>query len=96
MFSDSDLQAIGLTFRLAATATAILLLFGTPLAWWLARSRWRYKFLLETLVALPLVLPPTVLGFYLLLALAPNSNRIAVAVAASRKVRPMALSLIHI
>ena len=72
MFSDSDLQAIGLTFRLAATATAILLLFGTPLAWWLARSRWRYKFLLETLVALPLVLPPTVLGFYLLLALAPN------------------------
>lgn len=72
MFSDSDLQAIGLTLKLAATATAILLLFGTPLAWWLARSRWRYKFVLETLVALPLVLPPTVLGFYLLLALAPN------------------------
>jgi molybdate transport system permease protein len=47
-------------------------LLGTPLAWWLSRTRWRFKFLLEALVALPLVLPPTVLGFYLLVALGPH------------------------
>jgi molybdate transport system permease protein len=52
--------------------TAILLLVGTPVAWWLARSRWRFKFLVESVVALPLVLPPTVLGFYLLIALGPS------------------------
>ena len=47
-------------------------MLGTPLAWWLARTQWRFKFLLETLIAMPLVLPPTVLGFYLLLALGPR------------------------
>ena len=47
---------------------------GTPLSWWLAHSRWRLRFVLEAIIALPLVLPPTVLGFYLLIALAPNST----------------------
>ncbi|MCA9786253.1 MAG: molybdate ABC transporter permease subunit, partial [Candidatus Cloacimonetes bacterium] len=70
--SAQDLGALWLTLRLAATSTALLLLLGTPLAWWLARSRWRAKVIVEALVALPLVLPPTVLGFYLLLALGPG------------------------
>lgn len=67
--TEADLTALFITLKLAAVTTFILLLVGTPLAWWLARSRWRYKFLCEALVALPLVLPPTVLGFYLLIAL---------------------------
>ena len=67
-----DLQALSLTLKLAAISTLVLLLIGTPLAWWLAQTRWRGKFLLEALLALPLVLPPTVLGFYLLLAMGPN------------------------
>ncbi len=70
--SDADLAALGVTLRLATLTTLILLLLGTPLAWWLARSRWRFKFLVEAVVALPLVLPPTVLGFYLLIALGPH------------------------
>jgi molybdate transport system permease protein len=72
MFAEQDVNALLLSLKLAGLTTVILLLLGTPLAWWLARSRWRYKFLLEALVALPLVLPPTVLGFYLLVALGPN------------------------
>ena len=72
MLSNADLTALVITLKLALFTTLILLLLGTPLAWWLARSRWRYKFLLEAVVALPLVLPPTVLGFYLLVALGPN------------------------
>jgi len=67
-----DLMAFAITLKLAAITTVILLLIGTPLAWWLARSQWRYKFLVETVIALPLVLPPTVLGFYLLVMLGPN------------------------
>ncbi len=70
--SPDDIQALWVTLKLAAVTTIVLLLVGTPLAWWLARTRWRYKFLLEAVVALPLVLPPTVLGFYLLIALGPN------------------------
>jgi molybdate transport system permease protein len=70
--SDNDLQALRVTLQLAALTTLILLLLGTPLAWWLARSRWRWRFLIEAMVALPLVLPPTVLGFYLLVALGPH------------------------
>ncbi len=61
-----------LSLRLAACVSAILLLIGMPLAYWLAYSQWRGKFLLEAVVALPLVLPPTVLGFYVLLALGPG------------------------
>ncbi len=68
MFGEGDLQAVWITLQLAFLSTLILLIIGTPLAWWLARSRWRWRFLCEALVALPLVLPPTVLGFYLLLA----------------------------
>jgi molybdate transport system permease protein len=65
-------QPIRLTIELAAVTTVLLLLLGTPLAWWLARSRARWKEGVATVVALPLVLPPTVLGFYLLVALGPN------------------------
>ena len=72
MITESDLTALAITLRLAGVTTIILLLAGTPLAWWLARTRWRYRFLLEAVIALPLVLPPTVLGFYLLVALGPN------------------------
>jgi molybdate transport system permease protein len=70
--TDADVSALWVTLQLAGLTTLILLVIGTPLAWWLARSRWRLKFLVESLVALPLVLPPTVLGFYLLIALGPN------------------------
>lgn len=71
--SSVDLQALSLTLKLASVTTLILLVLGTPLAWWLAQSRSRFKPLIEALVALPLVLPPTVLGFYLLLLLGAES-----------------------
>lgn len=69
MFSAADLAALGLTLKLAAFSTLLLLMLGMPLAWWLAHTKWRGKFVIEALVAMPLVLPPTVLGFYLLLLL---------------------------
>lgn len=72
MFADADIAALFVTLKLAGVTTLILLVLGTPLAWWMARSTWRFKFLLEAVVALPLVLPPTVLGFYLLIALGPQ------------------------
>ena len=72
MFTDADLTALWITIKLALISTIILLVLGAPLAWWLARSRWRYRFMAEAIVALPLVLPPTVLGFYLLLLLGPH------------------------
>jgi molybdate transport system permease protein len=68
-----DLQALRLSFTLAALTTVVLLVLGLPLAAWLATSRWRGKPLVEAVVALPLVLPPTVLGFYLLVAMGPMS-----------------------
>ncbi|HEX2162976.1 MAG TPA: molybdate ABC transporter permease subunit [Thermoanaerobaculia bacterium] len=68
-----DLGPLWLTLRLAVSATAVLLVLGTPLAWWLARTRSRLRPGVEAVIALPLVLPPTVLGFYLLLLLAPGS-----------------------
>ncbi|RMG58341.1 MAG: molybdate ABC transporter permease subunit [Gammaproteobacteria bacterium] len=70
--AESDLQALYITLRLAAVTTLILLLIGTPLAWWLAHTRNRLAPVFEALVALPLILPPTVVGFYLLVALAPE------------------------
>jgi molybdate transport system permease protein len=70
--SPQDIQALWITFKLAAVSTAILIVLCTPLAWWLARTTWRGKTLVEAVVALPLVLPPTVLGFYLLLLLGPR------------------------
>ncbi|MFO8023944.1 molybdate ABC transporter permease subunit [Thiohalophilus sp.] len=72
MISANDLQALWITLQLATLTTVILLLLGTPLAWWLAHSRARIKPVIEAVIALPLVLPPTVLGFYLLLALGPQ------------------------
>ena len=71
--SQNDWLAIVLTLKLAGLSTLILLAIGTPLAWWLANTRIRFKPILEATIALPLVLPPTVLGFYLLIAFAPNS-----------------------
>ncbi|NNE05888.1 MAG: molybdate ABC transporter permease subunit [Xanthomonadales bacterium] len=72
MFSSAELTALALTLKLALVSTIVLLVVGIPLAWWLARTRWRFRFLLDAIIALPLVLPPTVLGFYLLLALGPS------------------------
>ena len=72
MLSASDWQALWLTARLAGVVTLILLVLGTPIAWWLARSRSRWKAPIGAVVALPLVLPPSVLGFYLLLAMGPD------------------------
>jgi molybdate transport system permease protein len=66
------MEALLLSIKLAICVSAILLLCGAPLAYWLANSQWRGKFLLESIVALPLVLPPTVLGFYALLAMGPR------------------------
>ena len=70
--SATDLQAIWLTVKLAGLVTVILFMVGTPIAWWLARSTSRWKAPLSAVVALPLVLPPSVLGFYLLLAMGPQ------------------------
>lgn len=72
LLNDSDLQALWLTIRLASVVTVILLVLGTPVAWWLARSGSRFKGAIGAVVALPLVLPPSVLGFYLLLAMGPD------------------------
>jgi molybdate transport system permease protein len=72
MPSSSDLVAVGLTLKLASLTTVLLLVLGTPLAWWLARTRSRWRTWVGALVALPLVLPPVVLGFYLLLWLGPR------------------------
>ncbi|WP_284617825.1 molybdate ABC transporter permease subunit [Aquabacterium humicola] len=71
-FSDADLGAIWLTLRLATVVTILLLLIGTPIAWWLARTKSWWKAPVGAVVALPLVLPPTVLGFYLLVTMGPN------------------------
>src|SRR5947209_4941494 len=68
-----DWEAIGLSLRLASCTTLVLCVLGLPFAYWLATTRWRWKFLAEAMVALPIVLPPTVLGFYVLLALGPRS-----------------------
>lgn len=72
MLSSTDYDAFVVTLQLASLSTVILLVLGTPLAWWLAHSQWRFKFVLEAVIALPLVLPPTVVGFYLLILLGAN------------------------
>jgi molybdate transport system permease protein len=71
-FSSADWAAIRLTLELASLTTFLLILLGTPLAWWLARTASRIKPLMVSLVSLPLVLPPSVIGFYLLVAMGPN------------------------
>ena len=72
MLNEYDLSALIVTLKLASISTLILLIIGTPLAWWLANSKWKLKPLVEALIALPLILPPTVLGFYLLISLGPH------------------------
>lgn len=70
--SEADLDALMLTLKVAGLSTSLLLLIGTPVAWWLVRTPSRWKSLINTVVALPLVLPPSVLGFYLLVAMSPT------------------------
>ena len=72
MLSDTDWSAIRLTLELASVTTALLLVIGTPVAWWLARTRSAWKGTVGAVVALPIVLPPTVIGFYLLVAMGPE------------------------
>ena len=72
ILSEQDLTALFVTLKLASVSTLVLLIIGTPLAWWLSRSQWRFKYIIEAIIALPLILPPTVLGFYLLMSLGPN------------------------
>ena len=72
LLSETDLQSIWLTLRLAGVVTLILFVVGTPIAWWLAHTRSRLKGPVGAVVALPLVLPPSVLGFYLLVTMGPN------------------------
>jgi len=72
MFESADLAAVWLTLKLAAVTTTLLLVIGTPLAWWLARTPSWWKGPVGAVVALPIVLPPTVIGFYLLVAMGPN------------------------
>jgi len=67
-----DWQAFWLTIRLAILVSGLLVVAGLPIAYWITYSRWRWKFLIEAVVALPIVLPPTVLGFYVLVALGPR------------------------
>ncbi|TWH64133.1 molybdate transport system permease protein [Azomonas agilis] len=70
--TEADVSAFWVTLKLAAVGTVILIILAAPLAWWLAHTRWKGKVIVETLVAMPLVMPPTVMGFYLLLWLGPN------------------------
>ncbi|WP_276665754.1 molybdate ABC transporter permease subunit, partial [Thalassolituus oleivorans] len=72
LLAPSDVDAIVLTAKLASVVTFLLLLIGTPLAWWLARTSSIFKTPVSALVTLPLILPPTVLGFYLLIAMGPE------------------------
>jgi molybdate transport system permease protein len=71
VLTELDLSALWVTIRLATMTVAVLLIVGTPLAWWLAHTRSRWRPIVEAAVALPIVLPPTVLGFYILIALGP-------------------------
>jgi molybdate transport system permease protein len=72
MLSEADLSTLWLTFKVASLSTIIMMIIGTPLAWWLARTPSKWKGVCNALVAMPLVLPPTVLGFYLLILMGPN------------------------
>lgn len=72
MLTAADIAAFVITLKLATVTTLILLILGSPLAWWLSQTQSKYRAIVEAIIALPLVLPPTVLGFYLLLSLSPN------------------------
>lgn len=72
MLNEYDLSALLVTIKLASLTTVILILVGTPIAWWLSQTRFKFKAVIEAIIALPLILPPTVLGFYLLMTLGTN------------------------
>jgi len=72
MLNEYDISALLVTLKLASITTVILILVGTPIAWWLSQTRFKFKAVVEAIIALPLILPPTVLGFYLLMTLGTN------------------------
>ncbi len=72
MLNELDFSAVIVTIKLALVSTAILILIGTPIAWWLSQTKFKFKVVFEAIIALPLILPPTVLGFYLLITLGSN------------------------
>ena len=72
MLNEYDLSALLVTIKLASITTVILILVGTPIAWWLSQTRFKFKAVIEAIIALPLILPPTVLGFYLFMTLGAN------------------------
>jgi len=72
MLNEYDISALLVTIKLASITTVILILIGTPIAWWLSQTRFKFKVVIEAIIALPLILPPTVLGFYLLMTLGTN------------------------
>jgi len=72
MLNEYDISALLVTLKLASITTVILILIGTPIAWWLSQTRFKFKAVVEAIIALPLILPPTVLGFYLLMTLGTN------------------------
>ena len=72
MLNELDFSAIIVTIKLAIVSTSILVLIGTPIAWWLSQTKFKFKAVFEAIIALPLILPPTVLGFYLLITLGSN------------------------
>ena len=72
MLNELDFSAIIVTIKLARVSTSILILIGTPIAWWLSQTKFKFKAVFEAIIALPLILPPTVLGFYLLITLGSN------------------------
>jgi len=72
MLNEYDISALLVTLKLASITTVILILVGTPIAWWLSQTRFKFKAVIEVIIALPLILPPTVLGFYLLMTLGTN------------------------
>ena len=72
MLNELDFSAVIVTVQLALVSTSILILIGTPIAWWLSQTKFKFKAVFEAIIALPLILPPTVLGFYLLITLGPN------------------------
>jgi molybdate transport system permease protein len=81
MLNPEDITALTVTLKLAGITTLLLLVLGTPLAWWLARTRSAFKPIVDAVVTLPLILPPTVLGFYLLIALGPDGPLGSLAIA---------------
>jgi len=72
MLNEYDISALLVTLKLASITTVILILVGTPIAWWLSQTRFKFKAVIEAIIALPLILPPTVLGFYMLMTLGTN------------------------